>query len=110
MARGVNHIDKLDFLPLYRQARQAALHHENIKAGFAATGLVPYNPNHVLAQLHAEYRTPSPQRHPPSNSVSSWVATMPHNITQLQQQIELIKHHLKQRTHSPPSPTEHALA
>ena len=62
MGRGVNHIDKCEFLPLYRQARQAALHQNNIQAGFATTGLVPYNPDHVLAQLHTEYQTPSPQR------------------------------------------------
>jgi len=68
MGSGVNHIDKRDFLPLYRQARQAALHRDNIQTGFAATGLVPYSPDHVLAQLHAEYQTPSPQRRPPSNA------------------------------------------
>jgi len=67
MARSVNYINKYEFLPLYRQARQAALHRNNIQAGFAATGLVPYNPDHVLSLLHTEYRTPLPQR-PPSNA------------------------------------------
>jgi hypothetical protein len=78
---GVNHIDKREFLPLYRQARQEALHQGNIQAGFAATGLVPYSPDRVLAQLHAGYQTPSPKR-PRSNA--SWAAEMPHNITGLQ--------------------------
>ena len=55
MGSGVNHIDKRDFLPLYRQARQAALHRDNIQEGFAATSLVPYSPDRVLVQLHAEY-------------------------------------------------------
>ena len=48
MGCGINHIDKREFLPLYRQARQAALHQGNIQAGFAATGLVPYNPDRIL--------------------------------------------------------------
>ena len=106
MGNGVNHIDKCEFLPLYRQARQAALHQNNIQAGFAATGLVPYNPDRVLAQLHIEYRTLSPQR-PQSNA--SWAVETPHNIAELQQQTALIRRYLKQRTHSPPSPTEQAL-
>ena len=107
MARGVNHIDKHEFLPLYRQARQAALHQGNIQAGFAATGLVPYSPDRVLAQLYTEYRTPSPQRCPQSNTF--WAAETPHNVAELQQQTALLKRCLKRRTHSPLSPTEQAL-
>ena len=45
---GVNYIDKHEFLPLYREARQIALYQNNIQAGFAATGLIPYSPNYVL--------------------------------------------------------------
>ena len=107
IGHGVNHINKREFLPLYRQARQAALHQNNILAGFAATSLVPYSPDRVLAQLHTEYQTPSPQHSPRSNA--SWAAETPHNITKLQQQTVLIRRYLKRRTHSPPSPTEQAL-
>lgn len=107
ISRGINHVNKYEFLPLYRQARQTALHQSNIRAGFAATGLVLYNPDYVLSQLHAEYQTPSPQRRPPSSA--SWAAETPHNITKLQKQTVLLKRYLKQRTHSPPSPTEQAL-
>jgi hypothetical protein len=81
MFGSINHIDKHEFLPLYKQARQIALHQDNIRAGFAATGLVPYNPDRVLSQLHAEYQTPLPC--PPSNA--SWAAETPYNITELQQ-------------------------
>jgi hypothetical protein len=108
MGCGVNHIDKHEFLPLYNQARHAALHQDNIRAGFAATGLVPYSPDRVLSQLHAEYQTPSPQRCPPSNA--SWAAKTPHNIAELQKQTALLKGYLRRRTHSPPSPTEQALS
>jgi hypothetical protein len=106
MGRGVNYIDKHEFLPLYIQARQTALHQANIQAGFAATGLVPYDPNRVLSELHTEYQTPPPC--PPSNA--PWVAETPHNIAELQQQTALIKSYLKRRTQSPPSPTEQALS
>jgi hypothetical protein len=106
MGRGVNHIDKCEFLLLYKQARQAALHQNNIQAGFAATSLVPYSPDRVLSQLHAEYQTPPPR--PQSNA--SWAAETPHNIAELQKQTALLKRYLKQRTQSPPSPTEQALS
>src|SRR6266702_3188684 len=78
---GVNHIDKHEFLPLYRQARRTALHQTNIQAGFAATGLVPYSPDRVLSQLHAEFQTPSPQRRPLSNA--SWAAETPHKYGEI---------------------------
>ena len=107
IARGVNHINKYEFLPLYRQARQAALHRNNIQAGFAATGLVPYDPDRVLSLLHTEYQTPPLQRRP---SNASWAAETPHNITGLQQQTALIRRYLKRRIYSPPSPTEQALS
>ena len=107
MARSVNYINKREFLPLYRQARQTALHQNNIQAGFAATGLVPYNPDRVLVQLHAEYRTLLPQRRSPSNA--SWAAETPHNVAKLQKQTALLNCYLKQRSHSPLSPAGQAL-
>ena len=91
MSRSVNHINNPEFLPLYRQARQIALHQNNIQAGFAATGLVPYSPDRVLSQLHAECQTPPPR--PPSNA--SWAAETPHNIAELQKQTVLLKRYLK---------------
>ena len=61
MSLSVNHIDKQEFLSIYQQARTEALHQSNVRSGFAATGLVPYNPDRVLSLLHAQYHTPSPQ-------------------------------------------------
>ena len=54
ISRGVNHINKREFLPIYRQARQVVIHQSNIQAGFAATSLVPYNPDRVLLLLYTE--------------------------------------------------------
>jgi DDE superfamily endonuclease len=104
---GVNHIDKQEFLSLYQQARMEALHEKNIKSGFTATGLVPYDPDRVLSLLNTQFHTPSPQRQPPNQPV--WTAETPHNIIELQHQTELIKQYLRRRTQSPPSPTERAV-
>ena len=67
MGYNINHINKCEFLPLYRQTRQAVLHWNNIQAGFVATGLVLYSPKRILAQLHAEYQTLLPQCRPRLN-------------------------------------------
>jgi hypothetical protein len=54
MGLGVNHIDKQDFLPFYQLARHEALREANIRSGFAAIGLVLYEPNRVLSILHTQ--------------------------------------------------------
>ena len=103
MSRGVNYINKREFLLIYRQARQAVIYQSNIQAGFAATGLVLYDLDRVLSLLHTKYQTLLPQR-PRSNA--SWAAETPYNITELQKQTVLLKHYLKQRTYSPLSLTK----
>jgi hypothetical protein len=60
MSLGINYIDKYEFIPLYQQARTEALNERNIKSGFSATGLVPYDLERVLSVLHALLKTPSP--------------------------------------------------
>ena len=88
MGLGVNHIDKQDFLLLYQQARIEALHKKNVKSGFVATGLVPYEPDRVLSLLHARLNTPFPQLRPQTQP--EWTAETPHDIIELQNQAELI--------------------
>jgi hypothetical protein len=48
---GVNTIGKEHFTSLYSPARRAALTPKNIKAGFAACGLFPFNPERVLRSM-----------------------------------------------------------
>jgi hypothetical protein len=48
---GVNTIGKQHFTSLYSPARETALTAKNIKAGFAACGLVPFNPDRVLRSM-----------------------------------------------------------
>ena len=44
----ISHIDKFDFLEAYPQARAEAFKVENIRNSFAASGLVPFNPEKCL--------------------------------------------------------------
>jgi hypothetical protein len=109
MGLGINHIDKLEFLPLYQEARAQALLESNIKSGFRATGLAPFNPSAVLSLL-PKYTTPSPlQPAVQLPSSRSWIAKTPHNILELQKQTQLLKQCLSQQDQSPPTPTERAL-
>ncbi|KAL1981882.1 hypothetical protein VTN96DRAFT_2069 [Rasamsonia emersonii] len=109
MRLGINHIDKTDFLTAYQKARMEAFKSENIRKGFAATGLVPYEPDQVLSRLHVQMKTPTPPGTSQGNPQTPWVSETPHNIEELQLQSETIKALLKCRTHSPPSPTDRAL-
>ncbi|KFY89000.1 hypothetical protein V500_06013, partial [Pseudogymnoascus sp. VKM F-4518 (FW-2643)] len=48
---GVNTIGKQHFTSLYSPARVRAFTPKNIKAGFAASGLLPFNPDRVLRHM-----------------------------------------------------------
>ena len=105
MRLGINHMDKLDFLSAYPQARKEAFKVDNIKNGFVATGLVPYSPERVLAQLNIYLKTPTP---PGSQSTDSDPKT-PHNLKQLEKQASTVKKLLKRHSNSPPSPAKSAM-
>ncbi|KAL1970075.1 hypothetical protein VTN77DRAFT_6480 [Rasamsonia byssochlamydoides] len=109
MQLGINHIDKLDFLEAYPKARMEAFKSENIKNGFAATGLVPFQPDRVLLQLNIQLKTPILPRSRASTIPTNWVPETPHNIIELQHQAATIKALLKWHMQSPLSPTNAAL-
>jgi hypothetical protein len=46
--QGIFHVDKIDFLWIYTKIRSTVLSDQNIKAGFQATGLMPFSPERVL--------------------------------------------------------------
>lgn len=77
-----NHMDKQEFLASYKIARTEALNINNIRQGFTATGLVPYDPNQVLSRFNIEIRTPSLF---PSfeEDIRPWLPETPHNIVEL---------------------------
>lgn len=105
MRQRINHIDKLDFLSAYPQARKEAFKMDNIKSGFMATGLVPYDPERVLTQLDIYLKTPTP---PGSQSTNSDPKT-PHNLKQLKKQESTVKKLLRQHSNSPPTPAKAAM-
>ncbi|TVY18694.1 hypothetical protein LARI1_G006120 [Lachnellula arida] len=56
---GVNAIGKEHFTALYGPARERAFTPRNIKAGFAASGLFPFNPDRVLRSMPAPPAEPA---------------------------------------------------
>ena len=105
MRLGFNHIDKLDFLEAYPQARMGAFKAETIKNSFAAAGLIPFDPERMLGKLNIQLKTPTP---PGSQSTNSAPKT-PYNPKQLEKQASTIKKLLRGRTCSPSPPTKAAL-
>jgi len=96
---GINHIDKQDFLSLYSEIRLEGLSTSNIHSAFRATGLVPYDPELVLAKLYIQLRTPTP---PSTTDSPPWVPATPHDIRTLNCQTTAFKEYLRRRTKSPP--------
>ena len=53
--------DSIDFFqPTFKEAFKSIFTEQNIKSGFRATGLVPYEPMNVLAHLDLKLRTLTP--------------------------------------------------
>jgi hypothetical protein len=94
MRRGSHHIDKQDFLQAYYFARTEAATVANIQSGFAATGLVPHDPERVVSKLCTQLKTPTP----PSSSHAQapqapqpWQFQTPHDTVQLELQARAIQ-------------------
>jgi len=79
----------------------------NISSSFAATRVLLYDLERVLAKLNTQLRTPTllPARLEPE----PWALETLYNIVELELQSKAIKDYLKRRTKSPPSPTEATL-
>jgi hypothetical protein len=94
MRLGVNHIDKDEFLRHYPSAHVQAITEKTIRAGFAATGLVPFDPDRVLSTLSPIVRTPSPV--PTEESV--WESKTPRTIKEIKRQGQYIQAQRQIRT------------
>ncbi|EED13536.1 pogo transposable element, putative [Talaromyces stipitatus ATCC 10500] len=99
MRLGFNHIDKMDFLTAFPQARTVAYKAQTIWNSFAATGLVPFNPDRVIQQLNIRLKTPTPPPSRSSNTASSCLQT-PQNIRQFIRQSTTINKRINERTES----------
>ena len=71
MRRHITYVSKKDFLFAFYEAYTASITPDNIRAGFKASGLVPFDPERVISQLDivAIVRTPSPN---PSLPTQTW--------------------------------------
>lgn len=95
----INHVTKLEFLPAFKEAFKAAFTEQNIKSGFRATGLVPYNPDNVLSSLNLQLKTPTP----PPIKESSWTPKTPQNARELEFQTTHLKNRIIRHQDSSPS-------
>ncbi len=101
---GVHHITKNDFLYNYYPAHVKAMTEKNIKSGFVATGLVPFNPERVFSELNPIIRTPSPI---PTQS-SIWESKTPQTAHEIKRQAKYIQEQRRRRTNLSRSPTDQA--
>ena len=101
----VNHIAKLDFLTEFPRAHAACYKLDTIKNSFAATSLVPFEPNRVIETLNIRLKTPTP----PRSSGSEFSMKTPQNPKQLGKQASSVKALLRRRSTSPTSPTQRAV-
>ena len=93
--QGIFHVDKSDFLAMYQQARTTVFTEQNIKSGFRATGLIPFNPDRVLSSLTVT-KTPSPPSTSHGPQSSPWTSGTPKNLVDLAKQAQLVKDMLYQ--------------
>ncbi|EKG09025.1 hypothetical protein MPH_14000, partial [Macrophomina phaseolina MS6] len=74
---------------------------QNIRSGFQAIGLIPYDPQRVLSSLTVT-KTPSPP-HTPNGEAPPWTSETPHTIAQLEQQARLVRDLIQRQSQSPTS-------
>ncbi|KAF4547211.1 Hypothetical protein D9617_52g060320 [Elsinoe fawcettii] len=101
MRLGNNHIDKAEFLSAFAIVHRQAMTTGNIKAGFAASGLAPFNPVQVLDKLDPILSTPSPR-----GSDSTWESKTPKTIPEIKKQARLIQSAKRQTRELSESPTD----
>jgi hypothetical protein len=106
MRLGFSHIDKLDFLKAYPAAHRMVFTAQNIRSGFAAAGIEPFEPCQVLDKLNYSLSTPSP---PPSHgdaSTSSSMVATPYTVRHLHKKTSSIKKILYRGSRSPSTPSK----
>ena len=104
---GINHIDKLEFLDTYKQARPEVFTKNNILSSFGASGLHPFDPIRVLDRINAPLRTRTPENDPQQISTHSspWDPKTPQTTRELQRQTKILADRLRTRSRSLSSPT-----
>ena len=78
ITQSIYHISKDNFVVLYKEARKA-LSYTNTHSGFAASGLVPLNPQRVLDKLTVKLTPPSTFHgmcYEIGGLISNWLSTL----------------------------------
>jgi hypothetical protein len=99
MRNHITHITKLEFLPCFKQAFDAAITSSNIQGGFQGAGLVPFAPDQVISCLDVKLRTPSP----PLPNNDPWQSQTPSNALELGSQSTLVKSRIQMHADSSPT-------
>jgi hypothetical protein len=103
--QGIFHVDKSDFLTMYKKARTTVFSEQNIKSSFRATGLIPYNPERVLSSLTITKTPSSPLTSYGAASASSpWQLETPKTVADLAKQVQLLQDTLQRQSQSPTEP------
>ncbi|EEA24638.1 pogo transposable element, putative [Talaromyces marneffei ATCC 18224] len=107
---GLHHVDKIDFLAMLLSVRLQTYSIQNIKSGFSHTGIVPYDPQKVISQLHLMVQEASPVQSRPNTSNShSWSSKTPYNPCTVGRQGKAIKKLLNMTNLGSNTPTSQAL-
>jgi hypothetical protein len=102
---GINHINKAEFLQCLKKARKEAFSLSNIHSGFAATGIVPFDPERVLSTI-LRATTPPLQTSVAQQHCSP---TTPYNLAELRQYVRSFQDILRRLSQSPPTPINQAI-
>jgi hypothetical protein len=96
----VFYISKLEFLPAFKAAFDAAFTANNICASFRGAGLILLDPEAVLSKLDVQLRTLSP---PVAQEVTQWESKTPSNTVELGYQTALIRSRIQRHQDSSPT-------
>lgn len=105
MRNQITHITKLEFLPCFKGAFDAAITKGNVQGGFQGTGLVPLNPEAVVSKLDVRLRTPPL----PTIEDSPWQSQTPSNTLEFGSQSKLIRERIQRHVDSSPTSMVDAL-
>jgi len=105
----IDYIDKLNFIAAYPKVYIKAFKDISIQNSFKATGLIPFNPTSVLANINIRIKISTPPPSCGSNSSADFIPITLYNAKQLRRQASSVKALLKYRSQSPPTPLKAAL-
>jgi hypothetical protein len=105
MRNRITHITKIEFLPCFKAAFDAAVTKSNILGGFRGAGLVPHDPEAVISKLDVRLRTPTP----PTVNDAPWQSQTPSNTLEFGSQSKLIREKIQRHVDSSPTSMVNAL-